>query len=207
LRGFRDPAWRQVLKTFCVGLHQSFDTPWNWRRIDRVSRSTAGISDAADTSLRLLDELFEDHRLIELPVPRAIQKRHTPMCGTLSQCIQLGCALAELDAVALTKFGPTFWVVAEPFSQLGARCEFSCPIIQRSVSLLNATRPDPIHEYAATIGSCRFVVDTLDVNIAFDGRRRLQLMDEAGGRAVRTGRGRDPVFAWCGHLDAPRSLQ
>ena len=92
--------------------------------------------------------------------------------------VQLGCVLAEFGAVALTKFGPTFRVVAEPFAQLRARCKVAQPIMQRGIPLLDAARPDAIHEHAAAVGLCRFVVDTLDANIAFADRRRLQLMHE-----------------------------
>ncbi len=83
------------------------------------------VKDAAGTGLRLLNGLFEDHCLVELTVPGAIQERDASTCGTLSQRIQLGCVLAEFGAVAPTKFGPTFRVVAKPLSQLGARCKLA----------------------------------------------------------------------------------
>jgi hypothetical protein len=46
------------------------------------------------------EQFLEDHRLVELPVSGAIQKRHSPTCSTLTQVVQLGGAVAELGAVA-----------------------------------------------------------------------------------------------------------
>jgi hypothetical protein len=52
-------------------------------------------------ALRPLDDLFEDYRLIELLVPRAVQERHMPRCGSAARpCGGCGACLGGSDFTA-----------------------------------------------------------------------------------------------------------
>ena len=64
-----------------------------------------------------------------------VDKRNWTFSSQVAQLLELFAMFADLLRIASTEFFPAGGIVCEPFSQLRARREFFCPMIDRSVRL------------------------------------------------------------------------
>src|SRR5438093_13661373 len=78
-------------------------------------------------------------------------ERDRPLSCEIAQLLDLLAMLAYLFHVAAAEFLPALRIVPEPFSQFGAGCELFHPSIYRGVSLLHATRPQPVNQYPGAV--------------------------------------------------------
>jgi hypothetical protein len=66
--------------------------------------------------------------------------------------------LSKLGAVATRELFVPLHVMAVPAPELGARCGFFEPFVQRGVGLGDTARPQPVHEHAVALVTPEIVV-------------------------------------------------
>src|SRR4051812_48243449 len=90
-----------------------------------------------------------------------VDKRDRTFSRQVVQSFELLAMFLDLLRIASAEFFPAGWIVSEPFSQFRARREFFCPMVYRSVGLLETSRPKPIHKHPRAVVCCRALIGPL----------------------------------------------
>jgi hypothetical protein len=91
------------------------------------------------------DGLSEDYRVIVLRITRCVQERQRSFRGTKPERREFPLGILQFYEVTPAKFRPAARIVAEPFSQGGARSQIAGPKIQMCELLLEPPGPQAIH--------------------------------------------------------------